>query len=176
MRIYKEVILKYSQQATEKLRLNYTYCSDTGEITNVKTGRVITGLTSAGYKMVQFRLDGYQHKYLAHHVAWFLTHGVWPTELDHVNRDRADNRMANLRETTRAANLRNRSDASSIQSQYDCVSWHKAHKKWQARMPYRLDRKRTRIGYFDCEHEANEALQRAINPDYRNNTLRRLHQ
>lgn len=156
--------MKYSPEAITKLLTNYTYCPVSGDITNVKTKRVITGLTSVGYKMVQFRLNGSHYKYLAHHVAWFLTHGVWPSEIDHINRDRADNRIENLRETTRAANLRNRSDSAEIQSQYDCVSWHKGHGKWQARMPYRLDRKRTRIGYFDCEHKANDALQQAIKP------------
>lgn len=43
-----------------------------------------------------------------HHIAWFLHFGVWPTsELDHINRVRCDNRIANLREATRADNNRN---------------------------------------------------------------------
>lgn len=156
--------MKYSPEAIERLLSNYTYCADTGTITTVKTGRVLTGKTSVGYHMVQFRLNGTQHKYLAHHVAWFMTYGVWPMEIDHINRDRADNRIVNLREVTRAENLRNRIDASSIQSQYDCVSWHKSNRKWQARLPYKIDRKRTQLGYFDCEHEAYAALQAVIKP------------
>lgn len=154
--------MRFSEEAINKLRLNYSYCADTGEITHRQTGREITGTTKQGYKLVQFRINYKQCKYLAHHVAWFLTHGYWPSEIDHINRNRTDNRIVNLREVTRAENLRNRCDASPIQSQYDCVSWHKANKKWQARLPYRLDRKRTRVGYFECEHEANSALQEAI--------------
>ncbi|UAT28112.1 HNH endonuclease [Aeromonas phage PZL-Ah8] len=154
--------MRFSDEAISKLRSNYTYCADTGAITHRKTGREITGTTKQGYKLVQFRINYYQYKYLAHHVAWFFTYGYWPSEIDHINRDRTDNRIVNLREVTRSENLRNRCDASSIQSQYDCVSWHKRNKKWLARLPYRLDRKRTRVGYFECEHEANAALQEAI--------------
>lgn len=154
--------MRFSEEAITKLRLNYSYCADTGVFTHVPSGRSVTCQNNYGYVQIQFRIDYKQCRYLAHHVAWFFTYGYWPSEIDHINHDRADNRIANLREVTRAENLRNRSDASAIQSQYDCVSWHKRHKKWQARLPYRLDRKRTRVGYFECEHEANAALQDAI--------------
>jgi len=45
---------------------------------------------------------------LAHRVAWALHHGRWPRGmLDHVNRDRTDNRIANLRETDPYGNAQN---------------------------------------------------------------------
>lgn len=167
--------MKFSQEAIDKLKACYRYDSDTGGIFNVKTGRELTGLNSEGYRMVQFRLNGKQCKYLAHHVAWFFEYGVWPTkDIDHINRVRSDNRIVNLREVSRAENLRNKGALSNDkQTQYECVSWHKFHNKWQARMPYRLDRKRTRIGYFNTDKEAHEALQRAIaNTTHYRRTLR----
>lgn len=45
--------------------------------------------------------------YLAHRLAWFLTHGVWPTQIDHINRDKMDNRLCNLRECSTAENQNN---------------------------------------------------------------------
>lgn len=44
----------------------------------------------------------------AHRLAWFYVRGVWPArDLDHANRDRSDNRIANLRVATDAQNVAN---------------------------------------------------------------------
>lgn len=46
--------------------------------------------------------------YLAHRLAWMLTYGGWPLgDIDHINGDRADNRIANLRDVTRSINQQN---------------------------------------------------------------------
>lgn len=43
-----------------------------------------------------------------HRLAWFLIYGKWPIEIiDHINRNRADNREGNLRECTQAQNATN---------------------------------------------------------------------
>lgn len=49
----------------------------------------------------------------AHRVAWLLMTGVWPDEVDHVNRDRADNRWHNLRSGSHLANMQNVSTYSN---------------------------------------------------------------
>jgi len=60
------------------------------------------------------RKDGYRgiklcgREYLAHRLAWFITHGEWPGgEVDHINGDRGDNRIVNLRDVPRQANMQN---------------------------------------------------------------------
>lgn len=45
---------------------------------------------------------------LAHRVAWAITYDEWPKEIDHINGNRADYRIANLRAVTRSDNARNR--------------------------------------------------------------------
>ena len=50
---------------------------------------------STGY--VRIGIDG--RKYTSHRLAWLYVHGVWPSDqIDHINRNRSDNRIANLRE------------------------------------------------------------------------------
>lgn len=55
-----------------------------------------------GYRCI--RIDG-TGPYLAHRVAWLMTYGEWPAgDIDHVNGDRSDNRIANLRLADRFQN------------------------------------------------------------------------
>ena len=65
-----------------------------------KTGYV----TKRGY--VQVGIDA--KLYYAHQIVWKMVHGEDVTELDHINGDRSDNRLANLRPATRSQNLSNR--------------------------------------------------------------------
>ena len=47
--------------------------------------------------------------YYAHRVIWAICHGKWPTaQIDHINGDRHDNKIKNLRSVSNAENMRNR--------------------------------------------------------------------
>jgi len=82
-------------------------------LTGVFTRKVTSGGrragTIAGYKgsdgYVVIRVMG--RLYMAHHLAWLACRGNHPNEIDHINGDRSDNRLANLREATRALNMGN---------------------------------------------------------------------
>lgn len=65
------------------------------------------GITKHAHGYLGMRLLG--RHYFAHRVAWAHVHGEWPQgEIDHVNGNRDDNRIANLRDVGRITNMRNR--------------------------------------------------------------------
>jgi hypothetical protein len=70
----------------------------------VNAGAVAGGWAANGYR--QIRVD--RVKYRAHRLAWLYVHGVWPQEqMDHLNGDRADNRLENIRPATSGENMQN---------------------------------------------------------------------
>lgn len=97
------------QISHEDLKALVSYNPDTGLFTRLKDGkvwgpgrdgRVVIG---AGGEM-----------FLAHRLAWFYVTGSWPKEqIDHINRDRSDNRWSNLREATQLENQQNKVAYSS---------------------------------------------------------------
>lgn len=93
---------------------------------------------------------------LAHRVAWVLTHGEWPTyDIDHINRDRSDNRLSNLRAVSRKENMQNGSLPSHNTSGIIGVYWYATKKKWIAAIT--VDRKQKNLGYFTNKEDAAAA-------------------
>ena len=51
----------------------------------------------------------FSKRLLAHRVAWAIYYGVWPEDcIDHINGDRSDNRISNLRDANKSTNGMNR--------------------------------------------------------------------
>ena len=63
----------------------------------------------AGYVNVYVSIRFKKKLYQAHRLAWFWYYGEWPKEdLDHINSNKHDNRIVNLREATRGKNEANK--------------------------------------------------------------------
>jgi hypothetical protein len=105
-----------------------------------------------GYKVGQI----YQCKHRAHRVIWALVTGEWPVaEIDHINGNRSDNRIVNIREATKAQNNRNQGIRKTNTSGYKGVSWHKKTGRWRAVIW--MNRKRTSLGLHDTPEKAHAA-------------------
>jgi hypothetical protein len=112
----------------------------TGSGRKAKVGSELNG---RGY--LQVRVAG--KRYYAHRLAWLYVYGAWPREyIDHINRDTADNRIANLREATPAENQQNRDTNKNNTSGYLGVSWRKDCSRWAAKIM--VDGKHHRLGLF----------------------------
>ena len=103
--------------------------------------------------------DGYvaiavdKNIYLAQRLAWLYEYGYFPeNDIDHINRDKADNRIKNLREVSRQCNARNCGNIKSNTSGIKGVYWFKRLKKWEVRIT--IDQKNIFLGLFSDYSDA----------------------
>lgn len=110
--------------------------------------------------------DGYKYgmifgrTYASHRVIWALVTGRWPADqIDHINHDRADNRLDNLREVVNQQNAQNQSLRSDNKTGFVGVRWSKPHRKWVAHA--RRGVGGNYLGIFGCFGKALKARKAA---------------
>lgn len=110
-------------------------------------GKRVGCLDAHGYRVFNLTVEGKPKRFLEHRVVFFMHHGCWPKQIDHINRDRADNRIENLRECTDQTNRYNmgvrRDSASGVKNVY----WWEARQKYRVAIQY--NKKWKTVGYFD---------------------------
>lgn len=99
-----------SEQPALLAYLKKTYKYDDGHIVNRKTGKRPRGLiTKAGYLLIRLRFKGKRYNVNYQRSVWLLCNGSWPQlTIDHINGNRLDNRIENLREVSQSENMLNR--------------------------------------------------------------------
>lgn len=140
-----------------------SYNPGTGVLAWMKPRR---GQPAPGTEAGAVKADGYRaikvdgRFYKAHRLAWFYAHGAWPPDqIDHVNRDKTDNRLANLRLATNVQNHRNKGCYQSNRSGVAGVR--PVANKFQAYITH-LGR-RIHLGKFDSLFDAVAARKSAEN-------------
>ena len=139
----------------------FDYESETGWFINrysrgrAGAGSRAGGETGHGHRRI---IIGY-NKYYEHHLAWLYVYGVWPNEIDHVNGDRCDNRIANLRVCSRTENNFNREDyagRSGLKGAY----FDPRSRNWYSKI--QVGGWQKFLGVFDSPEEAHEAYKEAV--------------
>lgn len=144
--------------SAERLRELIEYGPETGIFvwrvrrSGVTAGAVAGSPHSHGYQ--QIRVDG--TIYLSHRLAWLHFYGVWPTgQIDHRDGDRANNRIANLRDVTRSVNGQNQRRAMSTNKSCGLLGVNSHQGRWRARI--RIDGKYRCLGLHDTPELAHDA-------------------
>ena len=158
-----EHIVSRPELTAEYLRSILSYDPETGIFTwkigsanQVKAGDIAGCPDGDGY----LRIKVQSRLYRAHRLAWLYTYGERPKgQIDHINRNRSDNRIANLRDVSHKLNLQNKSKYSNNASGHSGVVWNKRASKWLARIAH--NRKQIHLGYFNTIEEAISARKAA---------------
>lgn len=142
----------------ERLKNQLIYDPDTGIFKwkvnkgRVKVGDIACNINDTGH--VRIIIDG--TRYYAHRLAWLYTYGEFPDGMvDHINRVKDDNRIANLRVVSKSQNAMNTKLHKHNTSGYRGVSLHKKSNKWKAKIE--KDKVQIQLGLFKTKEEAAEA-------------------
>lgn len=120
-------------------------------------GKECGRINTNGYRVICFHHEGNLHILKSHRLAWMIKYGILPDgDIDHVNRNRTDNRISNLRDVSRSINQRNSSMQRNNTSGVTGVSWHKTKGKWRATAC--VDGRDRHLGLFVSIQEAAVAV------------------
>jgi HNH endonuclease/AP2 domain len=132
----------------------------------VSAGDSVGGVSEQGY--IRFSLGGV--KYMAHRVVYAMLTGLQPEEVDHIDGDRQNNKIDNLRAATKSTNQRNVKRKINNTSGFTGVYWHKQRQRWVATI--RANNRAIHLCETKCKNEAVSArlnAQIALHGDFANN-------
>ena len=136
----------------------FDYNFETGDLFRVLTGgiRALSGTEANGY--IRSKVDGkleYNHR-----IAWAMYYQEQPPEfIDHIDRDKKNNSIVNLRRCTLSQNQANRNLSSNNTSGFTGVSFLKNRNKFKSTI-YK-DSKPIYLGLFSTAADASEAYIKA---------------
>lgn len=116
------------------------------------TGAPAGSIDAHGYRQIQIA----RRLYKAHRLIWLHVHGEWPNQqIDHVNGDRSDNRIGNLREASNQQNCHNTVRTFGVTaSGFRGVSRHEPG-LWRARIS--VNGRTKHLGLFSTPQQASAA-------------------
>ena len=150
------------EPSQEELKIRFLY-SETGNLLYKATpkflphlqGKTAGSLDSFGYVVCRFNYKSYK----VHRLIWVYHYGEIPEGmyLDHINKNKQDNRIENLRLATMSVNMRNRPVFKTNTSGVEGVNWDKTNSKWRARAM--INGVRYHLGCFQTLLDAKVAIE-----------------
>ncbi|HDM8089251.1 TPA: HNH endonuclease [Yersinia enterocolitica] len=128
----------------------------------VARGGILPGRLAGGFNGEGYLHVGFNHKtYKVHRVIWEMHNGPIPEgmQVDHIDHNRVNNRIENLRIVTQAQNSKNRTRQADNSSGICGVCWDKSKRKWSSQIM--IDKKQINLGRFNDINEAISARKAA---------------
>jgi hypothetical protein len=153
-------LLLYYERAKSKLNYNPI----TGDFTwkdnysaRARKGRIAGSVRTDGYRGIGQNINGKRKVLKAHRLAYFMILGELPNVIDHIDGDKDNNEISNLRSCTNQQNQMNRVKYENNKSGFKGISWHKPSKKWQAQI--KINGRKKHLGVFATAEEASEVYE-----------------
>lgn len=150
----------YGELTQSRLHELFAYNAETGELTRKKSRRGADSKDAGWINKIGYHCVCVDRQHvLVHRLIWMYVHGHWPSIcIDHINGNRSDNRLCNLRESNNAQNRWNvgsRKDSSSgIKGIFPT-----RRGKWAAQICQ--NGKTFHLGTFTTKDDASAAYQKA---------------
>lgn len=138
---------------TETGELRWTAAASQGRLTQ----RIAGGAHAKGYRQIKIGKAGY----LAHRLIWLIVHGEWPKgQIDHIDGNRSNNALTNLREVTAAQNKQNiavtgRKSASGLVGAVYVPGGTRRRDAWESRI--KVNGINRNLGRFPTPEQAHAA-------------------
>ena len=146
----KEEIEKHLDYKDGKLFWKESRCCN-----KIKKGSEAGTMTVSGYRTVS--INGKQTR--SHRLIYILHFGHAPEIIDHINGDKLDNRIENLRPANDMTNQFNSKLSTKNTSGVKGVVWCKDRNKWKVQI--QKNKKTHFFGYFDDINDAEECMKLA---------------
>lgn len=130
-----------------------------GQLFKKTDGKLVGCYSKKSHRYARIGIDN--NNYKLHRIIFLYHHGYMPNIIDHINGNRFDNRIENLREVTPVQNRYNSRLYSTSKSGVKNVYWQKNCGKWNVTIS--INGKRVNFGYYTDLEEA-----RRVSIDMRN--------
>ena len=133
--------------------------SNLGNVRNIDTGRFLKpSKNNGGYYHLNLNKNGTIRKLYIHRLIGlhFIPNPDNLPFIDHIDRNKTNNSITNLRWISKSNNCRNKSKKQNTSSKFIGVSFHKANGKYVAQI--NINKQNKYIGLYETEEDAGRAF------------------